>query len=294
MTACDEAHIEDPTTALALDGGGGWARTLPVAALFEVLMMTSTSAVSPWLVRARPNPNAALRLFCFPYAGGSAQIYRAWPQRLPPSVEVCAVQLPGRGNRLREPPFTDLDTLVRALAEALLPYLDQPFAFFGHSMGALICFELAHRLRERGSPGPIQLFVSGHRAPQLKRDEPTSYDLPEPELLEELRRINGTPREVLEHPELIQLMLPLLRADFKVVQTYLYAPRAPLDTPLTAFGGLRDADVSREQMAGWREQTTAEFSLHMLPGDHFFIQTSEALLLEVLSRRLDQLSRSLR
>jgi medium-chain acyl-[acyl-carrier-protein] hydrolase len=209
-------------------------------------------------------------------------------------VEVCAVQLPGRGNRLREPPFTDLDTLVRTLAEALLPYLDQPFAFFGHSMGALIGFELAHRLRERESPAPVQLFVSGHRAPQLDRDRLAAYDLPEPEFLEELRRINGTPQEVLEHPELIQLMLPLLRADFKVVQTYLYAPRPPLDAPITAFGGLGDEDVSREQLAGWREQTRAEFSLHMLPGDHFFIQTSEALLLEVLSSRLDQLLRSLR
>jgi medium-chain acyl-[acyl-carrier-protein] hydrolase len=257
-------------------------------------MMTGTKAVSPWLSPARPNPNAALRLFCFPYAGGSAQIYRSWSKRLPTSVEVCAVQLPGRGNRLREPPFTDLHTLVRALAEALLSYLDKPFAFFGHSMGALIGFELAQRLRERASPGPIQLFVSGHRAPQLERDGPTTYDLPEPELLAELRRMNGTPREVLEHPELIQLMLPLLRADFEVVQTYLYAPRPPLDSPITAFGGLRDEDVSREQLARWREQTTAEFSLHMLPGDHFFIQTSETLLLEVLSRKLDQLSRSLR
>jgi medium-chain acyl-[acyl-carrier-protein] hydrolase len=257
-------------------------------------MMTGTKAISPWLLPARPNPNAALRLFCFPYAGGSAQIFRSWSQRLPPSVEVCAVQLPGRGNRLREPPCTDLDTLVRTLAEALLSYLDKPFAFFGHSMGALICFELAHRLRERESPGPIQLFVSSHRAPQLDRDGPASYDLPEPEFLEELRRINGTPREVLEHPELIQLMLPFLRADFELVQAYRYPPRPPLDTPITALGGLRDEDVSREQLAGWREQTTAQFSLHMLPGDHFFIQTSEALLLEVLSRRLDQLSRSLR
>jgi medium-chain acyl-[acyl-carrier-protein] hydrolase len=256
-------------------------------------MMTGTPAVSPWLLPARPDPNAALRLFCFPYAGGSARIFRSWPQRLPPSVEVCAVQLPGRGSRLREPPFTDLDTLLRALAEALLPYLDQPFAFFGHSMGALIGFELARRLRERELPGPIRLFVSGHRAPQLDRHDPPSYDLPEPEFLEELRRINGTPGEVLEHPELIQLLLPLLRADFKVVQAYLYKPRPPLDSPITAFGGLQDEDVSREQMAAWREQTTAEFSLHMLPGDHFFIHTSEALLLEVLSRRLDQLLRSL-
>jgi medium-chain acyl-[acyl-carrier-protein] hydrolase len=257
-------------------------------------MMTGTPAANPWLLPARPNPNAALRLFCFPYAGGAARIFRSWSQRLPPSVEVCAVQLPGRGSRLREPPFTDLDALIRALAAALLPYLDQPFAFFGHSMGALIGFELAQRLRVRESPGPIQLFVSGHRAPQLERDELPSYDLPEPEFLEELRRINGTPGEVLEHPELIQLMLPLLRADFKVVQDYLYAPRQPLDSPIMAFGGLQDADVSREQMAAWREQTTAEFSLHMLPGDHFFVHTSEALLLEVLSRRLDQLLRNLR
>jgi medium-chain acyl-[acyl-carrier-protein] hydrolase len=257
-------------------------------------MMTGTKAFSPWLLQTRPNPNAVLRLFCFPYAGGSAQIYRKWAQRLPPAVEVCPVQLPGRGNRLREPLFTDLDTLVLALAEAVPSYLDKPYAFFGHSMGALIGFELAHRLREREINGPAQLFVSGHRAPQFSREESLSYNLPEPEFLEELRRINGTPREVLEHPELIQLMMPLLRADFKVAQTYEYRPGPPLDCPITAFGGLRDEDVSQEQIAGWREQTRAEFSLHMFPGDHFFIHASEALLLEILSRKLDQLLKSLR
>jgi medium-chain acyl-[acyl-carrier-protein] hydrolase len=257
-------------------------------------MMTGRAAASPWLLNTKPNPNAALRLFCFPYAGGSAQIFRSWSQQLPRSVEACPVQLPGRGSRLREPPFTDLNTMVQALAGALLPYMDKPFAFFGHSMGGLISFELAHRLRESGVPGPVQLFISGNRAPQFSHDDSPSYDLPEPEFIEELRRMNGTPAEVLEHPELIQLLIPLLRADFKVAQTYVHQPRPPLDCPITAFGGLRDEDVTQEHLSGWREQTTAEFSLHMFPGDHFFILNSEALLLDTLSRRLKRLIESLR
>lgn len=256
-------------------------------------MTTKSNAASRWLSCPRRNPEARLKLFCFPYAGGSALIYRSWPALLPPVAEVYTVNLPGRGMRVQEQPFTRLEPLISQTAEALLPHLDKPFVFFGHSMGALISFELAHHLRREHGLSPSLLLVSGRRAPQSEYDEPPVHDLPEPEFIQELRRLNGTPTEVLEHPELLKLVIPLLRADFSVCETYTYASRPPLDCPITAYGGLEDADVSREQLEAWREQTTSDFRLRMLPGDHFFINSSQALLLESITLELGVLLRRL-
>jgi medium-chain acyl-[acyl-carrier-protein] hydrolase len=242
-----------------------------------------------------PNSQARLlRLFCFPYAGGSSNlIYRGWQEGLPESVEVCPVELLGRGRRLRETPFTRLMPLVEAIAGEILPRLDKPFAFFGHSMGATIGFELARLLRREHCPTPVHLFVSGHRAPHIPMTEPPTYNLPEPEFLEELRRLNGTPQEVLEHPELIQMLMPLLRADFEVVQTYTYTAAPPLDCPITAFGGLQDVEVPSEYVAAWRDHSAAAFTLRMLPGGHFFLHTSRSLLLHALAQQLRQLTNTL-
>jgi medium-chain acyl-[acyl-carrier-protein] hydrolase len=246
----------------------------------------------PWLAFHRPNPGASLRLFCFPYAGGSAQIYRAWTGLLP-TVEVCPVQLPGRGRRMKEGSFTSLVPLVENLARDLLPQLDKPFAFFGHSMGALISFELARFLRREHGLLPAQLFLSARRAPQLPNTERPLHDLPEAEFIKELRLLDGTPEEVLEHRELLSLMLPFLRADFEVCETYAYQPEPALDCPITAFGGLQDHGVSRAQLDAWREHTTGAFSLRMFPGAHFFINDgSQSSLLQVLSRELYTLAQA--
>ncbi|MBV9927177.1 MAG: thioesterase [Acidobacteria bacterium] len=243
--------------------------------------------------RATANPQAALRLFCFPYAGGSAQIYRQWPASLPAAVEVCPVQLPGRGNRLLEPPFTTMAEVVAYLSDAVGPFLDKPFAFFGHSMGAVISFELARSLRRARGVEPRHLFVSGRRAPQLPRTRPPIHQLPAPELIEELRRLNGTPREVLANAELMQLMLPVIRADFAVVSSFRYTAEPPLGCPITALGGLQDEDVPREHLEAWREQTSAACTVRMFAGDHFFLQSAEPLLLRVLARDLQQLAANL-
>lgn len=251
--------------------------------------MTELRAPSRLLSYPRLNPSAALRLFCFPYAGGASHIFRAWPQSLPPTVEVCPVNLPGRGNRLLEPPFTNLTLLVQSIAQSLLPHLSKPFAFFGHSMGAIISFELARYLRKEQSPEPVHLFVSGRRAPQALDTEPSTYNLPEAKFLAYLRRLNGTPGEILEHPELMRLMLPLLRADFELVETYSYSKDAPLNCSITALGGLKDDRVKPAQLEAWRKQTSGHFSLQMLPGGHFYLHTAEPLLLEILSSELKQL-----
>ncbi|HEX8719944.1 MAG TPA: thioesterase II family protein [Pyrinomonadaceae bacterium] len=236
-----------------------------------------------WFNCQKTGAPPAVRLFCFPYAGGGAAIYRSWGGILPKPVEVCAAQLPGRGTRMREPAVSDLGALVRALADALENDLDRPFAFFGHSMGALICFELARHLRERGAPQPVHLFVSGRRAPQLPSTQRVIHDLPEPEFVEELRRLQGTPPEVLEHPELMQLLSPLLRADFSLAETYAYAPGPPLDCPVSAFGGLQDEEVGREELEGWKEQTTGRFKLRMMPGNHFFLDEGRQPLLRSIA-----------
>jgi medium-chain acyl-[acyl-carrier-protein] hydrolase len=225
-------------------------------------------------------------LFCFPYAGGGSLAFRTWANDLSPSVAVCPANLPGRERRLSETPFTHTQSLVEAIAEAILPYLDMPFAFFGHSMGAIISFELARHLRRRGGPMPSHIFVSGRRAPQLKVKDSVTYNLPEAEFAEELRRLNGTPRAVLENAELMQLVIPLLRADFEVCQTYQYTDEPPLNCPISAFGGLQDQEVSSEMVEAWREQTNGPFRMWMLPGDHFFINSAQPHLLRILSQQL--------
>ncbi len=242
-----------------------------------------------WLFLPNPNPQAALRLFCFPYAGAGATVFRRWSAGLPANVEVCALRLPGREGRLREPAFDRLAPLVDALAAELLPALDRPFAFFGHSMGALVAFELARRLRRDGRPGPRRLFVSGRIAPHCQRDR-SCHALPEPQFREELRRLGGTPREVLEHPELMRVLLPILRADFAVCETYAHEPDEPLGCPITAFGGLDDEMTRREQLEGWAAHTRAGFRLRMLAGNHFFLHSAEARLLQMLADELNSLA----
>lgn len=239
-----------------------------------------------WVVVHKPNSRAKLRLFCFPYAGGGAYIYRSWSDTLPPFVEVCSIQLPGRGGRMSEEPLSDLAQVVEEAARGLQPYFDRPFAFFGHSMGALISYELARQLQSENKTGPKHLFVSAHRAPHLPRTEPSFYNLPDDELIDELRRLKGTPSEVLENPELMHLMLPLMRADFSVCQNYDFQAAAqPLACPITVFGGLEDT-VTSEQLQDWRQHTTATFKLRLFPGDHFFLHTSHESLLRALAQEL--------
>lgn len=253
----------------------------------------SRATETSWLTGATPKARARLRLFCFPYAGGNAMIYRQWQASLPQSVDVCPVQLPGRGKRIQERPFDQLQPLVEAAAHALRPFFDIPFAFMGHSMGGLISFELARQLRRESNPMPVQLFISGRRAPQVPNREAPTYDLPEQEFVDALRRLEGTPVEVLQQPELMKLMLPLLRADFAVCETYAYTAEPPLDCPINVFGGLQDKDVEYRQLEAWASQTTGATRVRMLPGDHFFINSQQPLLLRAISHDLQQQDRAL-
>lgn len=249
--------------------------------------MTKSYAAS-WFPFAGRRTDARRRLFCFPFAGGSAASYYKWQEELPAGVELYPVQLPGRGARLAEIPFTEMRPLVEALGEAMQHHLEIPFAFFGHSMGAIIAFELSRWLRRRHALEPMHLFVSGHVAPEVETARVCSYDLPEPAFMEKLWRLNGTPGEVLNNAELMQLLLPVLRADFAVIETYSYEDAPPLACRITALGGLEDKGVGRVELDAWREQTTGAFNLRMMPGDHFFLNAARVQILQIISREMFQ------
>jgi medium-chain acyl-[acyl-carrier-protein] hydrolase len=224
-----------------------------------------------WFERLATADTPVLQLYCFPYAGGSAQVFREWRQHLPPQIEVCLVHLPGRGRSMGEPLFRRLRPLVVAAADAMAPGLQGRFAFYGHSMGATISFELARELRRRKLDLPCHLFVSGRQAPTVPESEPPIFDLPHQEFLAAIKRLNGTPNEFFDHPELQELFMPLLRADFEMVDTYEYVPEPPLACPISVYGGEQDIRVHFESLVAWEKQTSAKFSVRMLPGDHFFI-----------------------
>ena len=238
-----------------------------------------------WFGRAEPAPRAAHRLFCLPYAGGSAASYRDWHALAPDGIQVCPVELPGRGGRFGEPTLTRLRPLVDALAGALAPYLDRPFAVFGHSMGGLLAFELARTLRRRGLPLPAHLFVSAAAAPDLPRSRPPVHHATDAEVMDELRLLGGTPPELLDDKEVMELMLPVIRADFSVLETYEYRPGPPLPVPLTVFGGADDPLVPVRSLDGWRRQSAAA-RLHVLPGGHFFVSPAAAGVMAVIADTL--------
>ncbi len=241
---------------------------------------------TPWLVVARPKPAARVRLVCFPFAGGSASVFHTWGDGLPPDVEVCAVQLPGREMRLGEPLLRDVPSIVEALAPAALPHLSAlPFAFFGHSLGARVGYELARHLRRRFGLEPVHFFASACRAPQFPSTS-RRHELPDERLIDEMRRLGGTPEALLRERELMQVFLPIVRADLQVVETYAYEPGPPLHCPITALHGRHDRDISGLEAEGWREHTAGAFALRPVEAGHFFLVSHREQILRWVAEAL--------
>ncbi|HLF29142.1 MAG TPA: alpha/beta fold hydrolase [Anaerolineae bacterium] len=252
----------------------------------------SKPSIDLWTVRFKPDPAARLRLFCCPAAGSGPATFREWPAALPAQVEVCMVQLPGRERRLREAPYRQLSMLVEDLGEALHPYLDLPFAFFGHSLGALISFELARYLTREHALQPVHLFVAGRRAPHLLDPDSPLHQLPDSALVAEVqRRYEGIPEVIRQDDDLMQLFLPILRADFAVIETYAYANEDPLECSITAYGGLQDSRTSLDSLSAWRDQTRGNFTMRLFPGGHFFVNSARSLVLEAFAEELSALAK---
>jgi len=239
-----------------------------------------------WLAGLAPSPHAELRLFCLPYAGSGAVVYRDWPGVVPRHVQVCPVELPCRGTRFGEAAFTRLAPLVNALADALDGALDRPFALFGHSMGGLVAYELARTLRRRARPQPAHLLVSAAAAPGTAPAQPLVHCAAERDVKHRLRELNGTPRELLDNEELMAVMLPTIRADFAVLETYEYREEPPLPVPITVFGGTGDPVVPLSKLNGWRDHSAVGCRLRLFSGDHFFLHSAATEVIHAVTQIL--------
>ena len=257
----------------------------------QQLALRSQTGLSARMLEKQSNKKISMRLFCFTYAGGGASVFSSWPAFLPGFVEVCAVELPGREALFLDPPLTRLAPMIDTILFSLKGKLDVPFALFGHSMGALLAFELARALRHHHLAEPTKLFISACRAPHLPNLDPQGAKLPDLEFIAELKRLQGTPTEVLENKELMLLLLPLLRADFSLCENYEYTQEMALDSPIVAFGGLDDPELEYSEVLAWRKHTSGEFNIFMLPGNHFFIHTAKDCMLKVISDELTYLNR---
>ena len=238
------------------------------------MSMISPAATQSWITRPVPVRNPQLRLFCFPHVGSGAAQFHAWADLLPKGVEVCPVRLPGRETRMREPALTRLSDMVAATREAMLPLLDVPFALFGHSMGALLSFEITRSLAAAGDPTPEHLIVSARRAPYLPEREASMHTLDEPRFVAELARRYGPQSTLLlDDPRVASRLFAVLRADFEAVETYSYVPGEKLPCPIAALGGLDDPRATEDELRAWRSLTRSTFTLHRFAGDHFFHQS---------------------
>jgi surfactin synthase thioesterase subunit len=249
-------------------------------------------AGSRWFLRFRQVQRPVLKLFCLPYAGGGATVYRQWHQFLESGIELYALQLPGRGSRLEEPPCLDLLYLAGQVAEAVLHESGSSrFALFGHSMGALLAFEVSRRLSERGQRQPECLFVSGRHAPHVDSGVPGCQRrcLSDAEFVDELRRLEGTPSDVLANPELLGLLMPALRGDFTLLENWRLRPSPPLDLPLVALAGRLDPHVRVESVRKWSTWTRGRFELLTYPGGHFFVHEDEPRVVRDVCQRLTSL-----
>lgn len=244
----------------------------------------TTRAAGSWIRSYAPDPQAeAVRLFCFPHAGGGGSAYRGWLADLPAGVGLHCVTLPGREERLLEPPRTDIDEVVDEIRLRMEPLLDRPFCIFGHSLGALIGAQVALALYRSTGRQPVHLFVSGCRPLSQAADPRDRHLWPDEELLTLLGDLNGTPTELLESPEFSRLLLRAFRADLGLIARYRYRPHAPLDIPVTAMGGAEDPAVAPADLHGWSEITRGPSGVVTFPGDHFYLRDQQAAVLRTIS-----------
>jgi medium-chain acyl-[acyl-carrier-protein] hydrolase len=241
--------------------------------------------VAAWLGRSLA-PDADLLLLCLAHAGGGGSFFRPWQAELAPAIDVRPIQLPGREARLREPAYHRMSDLIGPLLDGVAPQLDRPYAVFGHSMGAAIGFELARLAGARGLPPPVRLLVSGRRAPHLPARRAAYDGLDDEAFLRSVFELGGTPSEVVQQRELLQLFLPTMRADFLLNDSYEPLPGPRLSCPISAFVGDSDAEASPAEVAGWAQVTTGPCSARVFPGGHFYLKEQQAEVLAAVTEAL--------
>lgn len=241
-----------------------------------------------WISCPKSLPQPKLRLICFPPAGSGTIIYQKWATQLPPDVEMWSIRLPGRETRLRDPLFYSLPPLIESIANTLAPHLEQPYLLFGHSLGSLISFELSRHLNHLGKPLPQQLLLSGHRAPHRPPLNPPIHQANDELFLARIKAMGGTPDAFFEMTDLVELMLPTLRADFTIWENYQYQEDSPLDIPITVFGSDEDRDAAEADFFAWEQHTSSEFVAHMFHGNHFYFQDDPQPLIALMNNSLEQ------
>jgi medium-chain acyl-[acyl-carrier-protein] hydrolase len=227
-------------------------------------------------------PQAKIQLFCFPYAGGSISSYLPWQKALGVEIQVICVQLPGRGSRLFEPCIDSFQELIETLTDLVASQVNQPYLFFGHSLGGLVAFEVTRGLRKRQTILPKQLIISACEAPHNRSESKRLHELNDDALTQALAELSGTPTDILENKELMRLLLPGIRSDFRLNAEYLYSFEPPLKLPLTILAGQEDTHVDIHKLRKWQEQTTAEYQIHVVPGNHFFIDNQRNIVVNLL------------
>ncbi|GAA1918673.1 alpha/beta fold hydrolase [Streptomyces durmitorensis] len=240
---------------------------------------------SPYLTVYRPSPDASVRLVCLPHAGGAASFYVPVAQALAPRVEVLSVQYPGRHERHGDPLVADIATLADKIADALMPYTDRPYALFGHSMGAIVGFEVARRMEDAGR-GPVELFASASRAPSVERRGEMWHRAPDAEFVARVQSMGGAGSELLDDPDIRNMLLPALRNDYRAIEQYEYRAQPPLACPLTAFAGADDPRVDVDQVRSWAHHTTGPFTAEVHPGGHFYLADRREAVLDTVTGHL--------
>lgn len=240
---------------------------------------------SRWIARQRPVENPLLRVICFPHVGAGAAVFNPWLDLMPSGAELCAIRLPGRENRNREPLVDDWRALFDSLEPELAPLLDRPFMVLGHSSGSVLAYEFARRLHAAGGPVPAMVVLSSAPAPSARFIDDPLHLLPRSELIRRVIAYGGMTEAVLADPALMEIFEPILRADYSVIERLEYSPGPPLDTPITVIGGRHDTFVDFPSLAAWREESTREFSLHLIDAGHYILAEAGPLVGD-LARRL--------